>query len=841
MSALKSADSINQRTLAQTSLQQSVACKHKDVSECRQIEKSLQARIKQQSMIAALGQLALSADNLNWLLNKVVCAITETLDVDACKILELLPDGETLLLKAGAGCLPELVGQSLTNTNEDSQSGYTLRCEHPVVVENFSAETRFNEPSLLEKDAVTSALSVVIGSYHSPYGVLEIHSIQRRLFNSHDVDFLQSIATLISQTVERIRSIRVLKQSELEYRTLTENMPGIVYRLFHDNHNHMVFLNSQCKALTGFEPTELLTNGVCSIEPLILAEDQAQVRAAINQAIATHKPFQAEYRIRDKDGQVRYFWEKGQPVLATGDQSAYIDGLIMDITDRKLAQQKVHEQAALLDVATEAIFVRSMDNRVLFWNKGAVALYGWREHEALGRDAEELLSLDELYEPTEAMQSLLRQGRWQGECQQFTRTGQQITVMSRWTLLKDKRGHPASILTVNTDITQAKQLQAQFLRAQRLESIGTLASGIAHDLNNILTPIYGVAQLLPMQLPNADSQLKQQFDILRDSAKRGSEIIGQMLSFARGVEGSRNPIQVKHLIREIRSFVYKTFPKSIDISVDIPESLWSVNGDPTQLHQIFMNLFVNARDAMPDGGLLSVSATNLLLDQAFVDSHIEAHTGPYILVTVADTGKGIANELCDRIFEPFFTTKQARNGTGLGLSTVHGIVKSHGGFISVSSKVGEGTQFKIYLPALESAEEAVEETELLPVGRGECVLVVDDEPAIRVIVRSILETHCYKVIDASDGVDAIAQYTEYKGDIDLVIMDMAMPDLDGLSAARIMQKTNSHLKAILISGLPGNADVAASVDASVGIKGFLQKPFSSEALLQAVHDALHQD
>ncbi len=837
MSILQSIDSADHIGSDQTS-SQPVTCKlDQSTSECKQIEKSLQARVEQQGTIAELGQLALAADDLSRFMNKVACAIAQTLDIDYCKILELLPGSETLLLKAGFGWPLALVGQAVISTNENTQAGYTLSHEYPIAIKNFSTETRFNELSLLGEGDVTSGLSVTIGSYSNPYGVLEIHSIQERLFNSHDVDFIQSIATLIAQTVERMHSIQVLKQSELEYRTLTENMPGIVYRLFYDNHNHTVFLNSQCKSLTGFEPTELLIDGVCSIESLILLEDRNHVQTVIKESIAKHQPFQAEYRIRNKAGSIRYFWEKGQPVLATGDQSAYIDGLIIDITDRKLAQQKVHEQAALLDVATEAIFVRGTDNRILFWNKGAAVLYGWSEQEALGRDAEELLSLDELHEPTEAMQSLLDKGRWQGECQQFTRTGQSITVMSRWTLLRDKRDRPASILTVNTDITQAKQLQAQFLRAQRLESIGTLASGIAHDLNNILTPIYGVAELLPMQLPTANKQLKQQFEILQDSAKRGSEIIGQMLSFARGAEGSRNPLQVKHLIREIRSFVHKTFPKSIDISVDIPHSLWSVSGDPTQLHQVFMNLFVNARDAMPDGGTLSVSAVNLSLDQAFVDSHIEAHTGPYILVTVADTGEGIASGLCDRIFEPFFTTKQEQGGTGLGLSTVHSIVKSHGGFISVASEVGKGTQFKIYLPALESTAGTTTETEFLPVGKGECVLVVDDEPAIRVIVRSILETHCYKVLDASDGIDAIAQYTEHKEIIDLVVMDMAMPELDGVSAARVMQKIDPQLKAVLISGLPGNADVAAS--ASDSVKGFLQKPFSSESLLQAIYAALH--
>ncbi len=806
-------------------------------AEFKRIEHSLQERIKQQATVAEVGQLALAADELGWFMNKVVSAIAQTLDIDYCKILELLPDGETLFLKAGVGWHSGLVGQATIGTDEDSQAGYTLRCEHPVIVENLQIEARFSGPQLLIDHNVVSGVSVIIGSYCSPYGILGVHATRLRPFDDHDVDFLQSIATLIAQTVERMRSIQVLKQSELEYRTLTENLPGIVYRLFYDNHNHMVFLNSHCKKLTGYEPTELLTDGVCSIDSLIAVEDQESVKTVVKEAIASQEPFQVEYRIKNKAGHVRYFLEKGQPVLAASDQPAYIDGLIMDVTDRRIAQQRVREQAALLDVATDAIFVRSMDNKILFWNKGAATLYGWSETEALGRNAEELLSLDEPDKPSEAMKNLLDRGQWQGECQQFTRMGKGITVMSRWTLLRHTSGLPASILTVNTDITRAKQLQAQFLRVQRLESIGTLASGIAHDLNNILTPIYGVAQLLPMQLPDAAPQLKQQFEILKASAKRGSDIIGQMLSFARGREGDRRPLQVRHLIREIRSFAHKTFPKLIDISVDLPNSLWQVSGDPTQLHQVFMNLFVNARDAMGAEGILTVSAMNLVLGKAFVDNHIEAEAGPYIVVTVADTGQGISSELCNRIFEPFFTTKQAQGGTGLGLSTVHGIVKSHGGFVTVYSEVGKGTQFKVYLPALETAEIATEKMETSVSGKGESLLVVDDEPAICEIARSILENYGYKVLIAADGIDAISQYTQHKSDVHLVVMDMTMPELDGVSAVRIMQKINPQLKAVLMSGLPGNAGVAASAGESV--KGFLQKPFSSEALSKAVHTALY--
>lgn len=386
------------------------------------------------------------------------------------------------------------------------------------------------------------------------------------------------------------------------------------------------------------------------------------------------------------------------------------------------------------------------------------------------------------------------------------------------------------------DITEKKQLELQFLRAQRLESIGTLASGIAHDLNNILTPIYGVAQLLPMQLPHASEQIKHQFEILQNSTKRGIDIIQQVLSFSRGVEGELTPLNVKYLISELRNFLHKTFPKSLEMSVNLPDDLRSVKGDATQLYQMFLNLFINARDAMPEGGALSISATNLYLDQASATSYIEAQVGSYIQVTVADTGIGIPGEQQEHIFEPFFTTRQAQGGTGLGLSTVYNIIKGHGGFITVDSVVNQGTQFKVYLPAIETAESVEEEMPDLPSGQGELILIVDDEAPIREVAQNILEQHHYQVLMAEDGIDAIAQYSVHNMDIKVVVVDMQMPSLDGVTTLRIMQRINPQLIAIIASGSPVNEQITTSI--SENIKGFLQKPYSFEELLRSITNCL---
>jgi PAS domain S-box-containing protein len=417
--------------------------------------------------------------------------------------------------------------------------------------------------------------------------------------------------------------------------------------------------------------------------------------------------------------------------------------------ERKRAEQKISEQAALLDVATDAILVRDLDNQILFWNKGAERLYGWKALDAVGKNVLDLLDGEQQAKLKQVQKILLQNGEWQGELHQLTKDDKEVIVESRWTLVRDEEGQPKSILVVNTDITQKKQLEAQFLRAQRMESIGTLASGIAHDLNNVLTPILMTAQLLEAE--PQEERYQRLLPVLVANAKRGANLVKQVLSFAKGLEGKFTILQVKHLISEIKQIIKETFPKSLEIRTDIPQSLWTVSGDATQLHQVLMNLCVNARDAMPDGGRLSICAENQFIDRSYAQMHLDAQVGSYIVVTVTDTGMGIPPEILDRIFEPFFTTKELGKGTGLGLSTVMGIIKSHNGFINVSSVIGKGTEFKVYIPAIESTEAEVSEDTELPIGHGELVLVVDDEVAIREITKTSLEAYNYKVITACDG------------------------------------------------------------------------------------------
>jgi CheY-like chemotaxis protein len=296
-------------------------------------------------------------------------------------------------------------------------------------------------------------------------------------------------------------------------------------------------------------------------------------------------------------------------------------------------------------------------------------------------------------------------------------------------------------------------------------------------------------------------------EILDESARRGADLVKQILSFSRGLEGKPTSTQVTHLLAEIQKIVRQTFPKNIDLELDLASDLWLIAADATMLHQVFMNLCVNARDAMPEGGLLSVSTQNLVIDENYARMNLDAQMGPYVVITIADTGMGMKREVIDRIFDPFFTTKDVGQGTGLGLSTVLGIIKSHKGFVNVYSEVGRGSRFTVYLPATAMAETPVTAQAILPAGHGELILVVDDETAVQEITKVTLEDHGYAVMTASDGIEAIAIYAEHKSRIGLVLMDLMMPSLDAGTTIRTLHRLNGQVRIVAMSGLAANESV----------------------------------
>lgn len=633
---------------------------------------------------------------------------------------------------------------------------------------------------------------------------------------------------------------------------------------------------------------------------------------------------------------------------------------VENIRKRQQDEARIREQAAFLDKARDAIYVRDLDQRIIYWNDGAERLYGWNAEEALGKRADELFSKDGTSRHAEAQRAILEKGEWMGELSQSTKSGRNIIVESRRNLLTDAQGKPKSVLIINTDVTERKQsvmalaeseerfrqlaeqssqvfwfiglnpwkvtyispavekvyglkaediyadpsvwcdvvhpddrayvreaweacingktsrfeaehriirpdqtvgivvssgtpirnpsgeivriggiakdvtdrkrVENQMLRAQRLESIGTLAGGVAHDLNNALAPILISVELLKMEYPDALKLI----EMVESSAKRGADMVRQLLTFAKGVEGARLLIQPVHLLKEMEKIIRSTFPKNISLRTSYKGPLQTVLGDTTQLHQVLLNLCVNARDAMPEGGTLTLEAENVEIDSAYASAVPEAKPGSYVIWRITDTGTGIPAEILDRIFEPFFSTKGPEKGTGLGLSTVIGIVKSHGGFVRVYSVLGQGTTFAVYLPASggNSAQpEQLKQPEAFR-GNGELVLVADDEAAVRQAARAVLTALNFNVVTAADGTEALIQVAEKRSELRAVLTDLHMPHMDGLSFVRALKRMLPEVGIIVASGRLEPRETKEFM--ALGISTILEKPFTQDKLVEAL-------
>lgn len=504
--------------------------------------------------------------------------------------------------------------------------------------------------------------------------------------------------------------------------------------------------------------------------------------------------------------------------------------VIRDISAAKAAERRIREQADLINKARDAIIVSDLTGRITLWNQGAERIFGWTEPEVRGRTWAELFGGAGV--PAEV---LADDGRSDEEVR--SKDGRRLVIDRRLTGITDETGQPVSHLAICTDITERKQLEDQFLRAQRLESIGMLAAGIAHDLNNMLAPILMAAPML-RERTSHPGDLKL-IAAMEKSAERGAGLVRQILGFAHGAGGEHRPLQVKHLIRDIADVVAATFPKDIRFTHHCPNDLWLIKANPTQIHQVFLNLCVNARDAMPAGGDLKITAVNCLLDETAAAAIEGGRKGAFLRLEIADTGTGMTPEILARMWEPFFTTKGAGKGTGLGLPTVRGIVQSHHGFMTLSTAPGRGTGFQIYLPAEHAApgpEPGRNATEL-PRGQGELVLVVDDESGVRDLATAILLHHGYRVLAAESGLDALALFVPRSHEIGLIVTDLNMPGLDGVAFAGIIQRLSPSTRILMMSGMAPSA--ASGKPQPPKDAAFLPKPFNVAALLTAVHGKMH--
>ncbi len=501
--------------------------------------------------------------------------------------------------------------------------------------------------------------------------------------------------------------------------------------------------------------------------------------------------------------------------------------------EKEQAARRIFEQAALLDKAKDAIVAFDLEGKVSFWNNGAEKAYGWSAEEIRGRKIHELGKDPAPMQTAQA--ETLRAGEWTGELKHTSKAGAELLMQSRWSLDRDADGAPKGFLMINSDVTEQRQLESHLLRSQRMDSLGTLAGGIAHDLNNVLAPIMMGVELIRLKKP--DPKTAQLLETIEKSATRGAALVKQVLTFARGVEGEAKIVYVRHLLKEMDKIFAETFPKNINISMEVGPDLEPVLADVTQLHQVFLNLCVNARDAMPNGGKLRIRAERVdSLPANIPIASPEGRNKKYILVRVADSGTGIPPEIAQKIFEPFFTTKEIGKGTGLGLATVATIIRKHHGFLDFISKVGEGTEFLVYLPATEKEADSNADASARTVRRanGELVLVVDDEQLIRATAEEILANVGYSVITASHAEAALEIVEEKREELQLVLMDRMMPGMDSFEAMKQMRLLQPGLPVICMSGL---APVSREELSQVADE-FLPKPFTAEGLVRSIGERI---
>lgn len=636
-----------------------------------------------------------------------------------------------------------------------------------------------------------------------------------------------------------------LKESEARFKDIANTAPVMIWMSVTDK--SCTFFNRTWLEFTGRTLEQESGNGwAAGVHP----NDRQRCWQVYSAAFDARQVFTMEYRLRRADGEYRWILHCGVPRYSGNNEFIGYIGSCIDISDRQamlleyqrteeMLQEREAQLRTALDAAVMGTWSWELSTEQVILSRRSQSILGF-SHPELSRT----FPLDEVLQRIhpEDRHQIERQTKkaiefgefYEVETRIVTSQGKPRWLMARGHVLFDANREPNRMIGVIADITEKKRLAEQSSRHQRLENLGSLAGGIAHDLNNILTPIMMSVQLLPIILPQVDSRSRELIQMLENNIKRGSALVQQVLSFAKGIEGQLSIVQVKHLLREIEQIALETFPKSIQIQTNIASNLLTVKADATQIHQILLNLVINSRDAMPEGGVLDISAVNLSVDAEYVREHPQARVGSYVAITIADTGTGIASDSLEQIFEPFFTTKAADGGTGLGLATVKNIVEGYGGFIDVVSQVGRGTQFNVLIPATEVPEPEFPENNTIPKGAGELILVVDDEATIREITKASLEAHNYRVVTAKNGIEAIASYVRERDSVAVVLMNMSMPTMDGKTAILTLQEIDPDIKIIAVSGR-NIADRSSSLPL---VDSFLSKPYTTQALLQKIKEVV---
>ena len=682
-----------------------------EVTERVKTRELLGSRLRLQSAVAHLSQMAIREEDLQTLLDAAVRVVAETLDVEYSKVLELEPDRDTLLLRAGQGWRPGNVGSTRVGTGPESQAGFTLASDQAVVVVDAASEQRFQGPALLQEHGVVSGISVVIHGRERAYGVLGAHTTRARHFTPDDTLFLQAVANILAQAVERHLILVQLRESEERFRLLIDRSADLI--AVFGPAGDIRYISASVEATLGFRPEEMIG-----------------------------RPAFDFVHPDDREEAARTFG-----VLAES------PGGVSRVTMRH-----VHRDGSFRVLESSGINLIHVP--------------------AIGG----------------------------------------IAINSR-------------------DVTERRELEEQLSQSQRLESVGRLAGGVAHDFNNILTAILGNTELLATTLPRNAEEQEDLEEIMR-AALRARDFVQQLLAFARKQVLAPRVLDLNRSVRASERLLRRLLREDIALRLHLAEPLWPMKADPAQLEQVLINLAVNARDAMPEGGTITIETANVDLDADYALTHFGAlEPGPHVLLTVSDTGAGMRPEVLAHVFEPFFTTKPRGTGTGLGLATTYGIVKQSGGHIYAYSEPGIGSTFKVYFPrAPQPVDEPVAVASAPLRGGGETLLLVEDDPSVSSVAQRFLAHAGYRVLTAATPEAALALEGRFVEPIDLLVTDVVMPGMSGRQVAEELRRRRAGLPVLYVSGYTESAIAQNGiVDAGTW---FLPKPFTGAALAAKVREVL---
>lgn len=688
-----------------------------------------------------------------------------------------------------------------------------------------------------------SRLGVPLRTTEGILGALFLDRSEPHRWTREEVETAEAVAGQVAMAVRHARLSR--EQGELTGRliALMNNVPGLVYRGYPDW--SVGFMGAGAERITGYAADDFL-HGASSWKDLVVPEDLERIRQPMRESLRRKdRLLRVEYRIRQKDGSVKWIADRRQLVYDSGGRLLHIDGLVLDITERKRSEEMLRLIQFTVDRAGDAAYWMDAEGRFLYVNETTCATLGYSRAELLSMSIREI-------NPD------FPEDSWRGHWEEIRR--RRSFLMETRHRAKDGRFLPVEV-TVNylefdgkeyncafaRDITErlrsreeSERLQAQLLQSQKMEALGILAGGVAHDFNNLLTGILGYADLLDREAAPG-SRTAEAARVIRESAERASRLTAQLLGFARKGKNLAVPVDLRKTVGDVVKILERTLDRRIRITTRFPDEEPTVLGDPTQLSQVAMNLGVNARDAMPEGGELAISIERRDLGPEFCRENPGVSPGRYVVLSFRDTGVGIPEQHLPRVFDPFFSTKELGKGSGLGLSMVFGIVKNHGGCITVHSGEGEGTMMTVYLPAHEG-EAAAEEPGGTPAvsrpGKRGVVLLVDDEETVREVCASMLDVLGYEVISAENGEEGVARYRDRWKEIDLVILDMIMPKMGGRDCFRRIREINPHARALLATGY--SLDGAVQEILNEGMEGFLQKPFRLDQLAGAVSHAMQR-